>query len=44
MFGLGIQELLILVVIGVVPIVSVAVVLFLVLRSRKADGPEGGRN
>ncbi len=38
MLGLGVQEVLVLLAIGLVPLVGVAVVLFLVLRSRKADG------
>lgn len=39
MLGLGVQEVIVLLGIGLVPLVGVAVVLFLVLRSRRADGP-----
>ena len=37
MLGLGLYELLILLAIGTVPVAGVAVVLFLVLRSRRHD-------
>jgi uncharacterized protein involved in cysteine biosynthesis len=40
MFGLGVQEILVLLALGLVPAVGVAVVLFIVLRSRRADGPD----
>lgn len=43
MFGLGIQELVVLLIIGAIPIAGVVAVVFLVLRSRKADHPERDR-
>ena len=39
MFGLGMQELLVLLLIGAIPIAGVVAVVFLVLRSRRADSP-----
>lgn len=39
MLGLGMQEWIVLLGIGLVPLVGVGVVLFLVLRTRRADDP-----